>query len=187
MYLTIYEIMIYFNFLMCGSIKKSFKKCNILIKIMLKIWNKHLILWKDIFKLINWPMQNCWYMYMRVLQYWPHWWYKVFFNKVLMSNYNTFILMIVSLHFTINVINLTRSSFVPWFRILSQYGTWFVFLLGFGRVMQYLSTFYGECKYPKMTRVLQLNSIILFKWYSSINVKNFTIPSFIWINMFGMI
>jgi hypothetical protein len=39
---------------------------------MLKFLNKHLILWKDIFKFINGPMQNRWYMYMRVLQYWPH-------------------------------------------------------------------------------------------------------------------
>jgi hypothetical protein len=126
-------------------------------------------------------------MYMRVLQYWPHWWFKVYFNKVLMCNYNTFILMIVSLPFTINVINLIIPSFVPWFRISSQYGVSIVFLLGFVRVMQYLSTFHGECKYPKMMQVLHLNSRTLFKWHFTINVKNFAIPSFTWINMFGMI
>jgi hypothetical protein len=54
-------------------------------------------------------------MYMKVLQYWPHWWYKVYFNKVLMCNYNTFILVLISLSPTINVINLTIPSFVPWF------------------------------------------------------------------------
>jgi hypothetical protein len=61
----------------------------------------------------------------------------------------------------INVTNLTISSFVPWFKILSQYGAGIVLLLGFGRVMQYPSKFHGECKYFKMMQVLHLNSITL--------------------------
>jgi hypothetical protein len=56
----------------------------------------------------------------------------------------------VSLPFTINVTNLTIPSFVPWFKILSQYGASIVLLLGFGKAMQYLSKFQGECKYSKM-------------------------------------
>jgi uncharacterized membrane protein len=80
-----------------------------------------------------------------------------------MCNCNTFIVVIVSLPFTINVINLTIPSFVPWFRILSQFGAGIVLLIGFGRAMQYLSKFHGECKYPKMMQLLHLNSIILFK------------------------
>jgi hypothetical protein len=126
-------------------------------------------------------MQNRWYM--RVLQYWPHWWYKVYFNKVLKCNYNTLILKIISLPFTINVTNLTISSFVPWFRILSQYGVGIVFLLDFSRIMQHPSKFHGECKYPKIMHVLELNSMILFKRPFTINVKNFAIPSFTWINI----
>ncbi len=43
--------------------------------------------------------------------------------------------------------------------------------------------FHGECKYPMMMQVLHLNSIILFKWPFTVNVKNFVIPSFTWINM----
>jgi hypothetical protein len=53
--------------------------------------------------------------------------------------------------------------------------------------MKYPSKFHGECKYPNMMKVLHLNPIILFKWNSTINVKNFTIPSITWINMFNMI
>jgi len=71
------------------------------------------------------------------LQYLPHWWYKVYFNKVLKCNYNTLILMIISLPFTINVTNLTISSFVSWFKLYSQYGASIVFLLSFGKTMQY--------------------------------------------------
>jgi hypothetical protein len=44
--------------------------------------------------------------------------------------------MIVLLCFTINVTNFIISSFVSWFKILSQYGAGIVFLLGFGRAMQ---------------------------------------------------
>ncbi len=44
---------------------------------------------------------------------------------------------------------------------MSQYGVGIVFLLGFGRFMQYPSMFHGECKYPKMMQVLHLNSITL--------------------------
>ncbi len=95
--------------------------------------------------------------------------------------------MIFSLSVTINVTNLTRPSFVSWFRILSQYGASIIFLLGFGRPTQYPSKFHGECKYPKMMQVLHLNYITLFKWHSTINVKNFAIPPFTWINVFGMI
>jgi len=62
--------------------------------------------------------------------------------------------MIVSLPFTINVTNMTIPSFVSWFNILSQYGASIEFLLGFGRAMQHLSKFHGECKYPKMMQVL---------------------------------
>jgi len=47
--------------------------------------------------------------------------------------------------------------------------------------------FQGECKYPMMMQVLHLNSITLFKWPSTINMKNFAIPSFTWINMEGML
>ncbi len=43
--------------------------------------------------------------------------------------------MIVSLLFTINVITSTIPSFVPWFRILSQYGARIVLLIGFGKAM----------------------------------------------------
>jgi len=39
-----------------------------------------------------------------------------------------------------------------------------LFLLGFGRVVQYPSKFQGECKYPKMMHILHLNYIALFKW-----------------------
>jgi len=53
-----------------------------------------------------------------------------------MCTCNTFIFVIVLLYFTINVTNLIIPSFVSWFRILSQYGTGIVFLLGFGRAMQ---------------------------------------------------
>jgi uncharacterized membrane protein len=73
--------------------------------------------------------------------------------------------MITSLPFTINVINSTIPSFVPWFKILSQYGASIVLLLSFGKVVQY-PKFQGECKYPKMMQVLHLNSITLFKWTS---------------------
>ncbi len=109
-------------------------------------------------------MQNRWCMYMRVLQYWPHLWYKVHFNKILMCECNTLIWMITSFPFTINVINSTIPSFVPWFKILSQYGVKIILLLSFGKAMQYPSKFQGECKYPKMMQVLHLNYIILFKW-----------------------
>jgi hypothetical protein len=85
------------------------------------------------------------------------------FNKVLMCTYNTLIFVIILLCFTIIVTNLTILSFVSRFRILSQYGACIVFLLGFGRAMEYPCTFHGECKYPKMMQVLHLNSIILFK------------------------
>jgi len=57
--------------------------------------------------------------------------------------------MIVSLPFTINVTNIIIPSFVSWFRILSQYGVGIVFLLGFGKDIQYPSKFHNECKYPK--------------------------------------
>jgi hypothetical protein len=87
---------------------------------------------------------------MKVLQYLPHSWYKVYFNKVFKCNYNTLILMIVSLPFTMNVTNLTITSFVSWFRILSQYGANIIFLLGFAKATQYPSKFHGECKCPKM-------------------------------------
>ncbi len=59
----------------------------------------------------------------------------------------------------INVINLTISSFVSWFRILSQYGVSIILLIGFGRAMQYPFKFHGECKYSKMMQVLHLKSI----------------------------
>ncbi len=72
--------------------------------------------------------------------------------------------MIVSLPFTINVINLTILSFVPWFRILSQYGVGIVLIIGFGKAIEYPSKFQGECKYPKMMQVFHLNSKNLFKW-----------------------
>jgi hypothetical protein len=124
---------------------------------------------------------------MKVLQYWPHRWYKVYFNKVLKWNCNMFILVIISLPFTIDVTNLTISSFVSWFRILSQYVKSIVFLLGFGRAMQYPSKFHGECTYSKMMSVLYLNSIILFKLHFTINVKNFAKFSFIWITISAMI
>jgi hypothetical protein len=52
--------------------------------------------------------------------------------------------VIVSLPFTINVINITIPSFVPWFKILSQYGAGIVLLLGFGKAMHYPSKFQGE-------------------------------------------
>jgi hypothetical protein len=80
-----------------------------------------------------------------------------------MCNYNTFIVVIVSLFFIINVINLTIPSFVPWFRILLEYSAGIVLFLGFGRAMQYPSKFHGECKYPKMMHVLHLNSMTLSK------------------------
>jgi hypothetical protein len=108
---------------------------------------------------------------MKVLQYWPHRWYKVYFNKVLKWNSNTFILMIGSLPFTINVTNLTIPSFVSWFRILSQYGEGITFLLGFGRAMQYPSKFHGESTTTKIMQILYLNSIILFKLHFTINVN----------------
>ncbi len=75
---------------------------------------------------------------------------KSHFNKVLMCNCDTFNLMTISLPFTINVTNLTIPSFVPWFKILSQYGVNIILLLGSGKAMQYPSKFEGECKYPKM-------------------------------------
>jgi len=78
-------------------------------------------------------------------------------------------------------------SFVSWFKILSQYGVGIIFLVNFHKATQYPSKFHGECKYPKMMQVLHLNYITLCKWHSTINVKNFAIPSFIWINMSGMI
>jgi hypothetical protein len=81
-----------------------------------------------------------------------------------MCNCNMFILVIISLPFTINVTNLTIPSFVPWFKILSQYGIGIILFIGFGEAMQYPSKFQGECKYPKMMYVLHLNSITLFKW-----------------------
>jgi len=83
--------------------------------------------------------------------------------KVLKCNCNTLVLMIFSLPFTINVTNLIIPSFVSWFRILSQYGMGIIFVLSFGKVMQYPSKFHGESKYPKMMQVLHLNSIILFE------------------------
>jgi len=67
-----------------------------------------------------------------------------------MCNCNTFILVIVSLFFTINVTNLTVPLFIPWFRILSQYGVAIILHLGFGKAMQYPYKFQGGCKYPKM-------------------------------------
>jgi hypothetical protein len=71
--------------------------------------------------------------------------------------------MVVSLPFTINVTNLIIPSFVPLFRILSQYSASIVLLIGFAIAMQYPSKFQGECKYPKMMQALHLNSITLFK------------------------
>ncbi len=144
---------------------------------------------KDIFKFINGNnhlMDQCKIISICKWRYCNICHIKVYFNKV-ESNFNTLIFVIFSLFFTINVTNLTIPSFVSWFRILSQYGASIVFLLSFGRAMQYPSKFHGECKYPKMIHVLHLNSISLFKWHSTINVKFFTIPSFTWINMFGMI
>ncbi len=41
--------------------------------------------------------------------------------------------------------------------------------------------------YQNMIWVLHLNSIILFKWPSTINMTNFAIPLFTWINMYNMI
>ncbi len=41
--------------------------------------------------------------------------------------------------------NLTIPSFVSWFRILSQYGASIIFLLGFGRAMQYPHLFESIC------------------------------------------
>jgi hypothetical protein len=148
---------------------------------------------KDIFKFIN--GKNCLMDRCKIVGICQWKYYNIchidgirfYFNKVLKCNYNIFILMIVSLPFTINVINLTIPSFVSWFRILSQYGANIVFFLSFGRAMQYPSKFHGECKYPKMMQVLHLNSITLFKWHFTINLKNFAIPLFIWINMSGMI
>ncbi len=67
--------------------------------------------------------------------------------------------MIISLPFTINVIDLIILSFVPWFKMLSQCRASIVLLLGFGKAMQYPSKFQGECKYPKMMQVSHLNSI----------------------------
>jgi hypothetical protein len=66
-----------------------------------------------------------------------------------MCNCNTFILVIVSLPFTINVINLIIPSFIPWFMILSQYGVSIVLLIGFARAMQYPSKFQVNANIPR--------------------------------------
>jgi hypothetical protein len=65
-----------------------------------------------------------------------------------MCNYNMFILVIVSLPFTIDVTNLTILSFVPWFRILSHYGVGIVLFLRFANAMQYLSQFQVNANIP---------------------------------------
>jgi hypothetical protein len=96
-----------------------------------------------------------------------------------MCNYNSLILMIVSLPFTINVTNLTIPLFIPWFRILSQYGASIVLLLGFNKAMQYPRKLQGECKHPNMMLVLHLHSITCSNGPSNINVKNFIIPHFL--------
>ncbi len=75
--------------------------------------------------------------------------YKAYFNKILMCNCYNFILMIISLPFTINLINLTIPSFIPWFRILSQYGIGIVLLLGFATAMQYPSKFQMNANIPR--------------------------------------
>jgi len=59
--------------------------------------------------------------------------------------------------------------------------------LSFAMAMQYAFKFQSECKYPKMMQVLHLNYITLLKEPSNIIVNNFAIPSFSWINMFGII
>jgi hypothetical protein len=33
------------------------------------------------YELFNGPMQNHWYIKIKILQYWPHWWYKVTSTK----------------------------------------------------------------------------------------------------------
>jgi hypothetical protein len=102
-----------------------------------------------------------------------------------MCTCNIFILLIVSLRFTINVTNLTIPSFVSWFRIFSQYGVGIVFFLGFGKVMQYPSTFHGECKYPKMMHVLHLNSITLFKCGEFFNTFIY-LNQYVWYDIVNM-
>ncbi len=52
---------------------------------------------------------------------------------------------------------------------------------------QNIFMFHDEWKYPMMMHVLHLNSITLFKWLFTINVKNFAIPSFTRINMYDML
>jgi hypothetical protein len=70
--------------------------------------------------------------------------------------------------------NLIILSFVSWFKMFSQYGADIIFLLGFSRTMQ----------------ISQDDASIAFKLHNfvqvvhfTINVKNFTIFLFIWINM----
>jgi hypothetical protein len=95
--------------------------------------------------------------------------------------------MIVSLPFIINVTNITIPSFVSWFRILSQYGVGIIFLLGFGKAMQYPSKFHSECKYPKMMQVLHLNSITLFyhQCEELCNTLNY-LNQYVWHDTMGM-
>jgi len=80
----------------------------------------------------------------------------------------------------INVTNLTISSFVSWFRILSQYGAGIVLFLGFGRAMQYPSKFHGECKYFKMMKVLHLNSITPLFHNRCPNSKRYVMVNILW-------
>jgi hypothetical protein len=85
-----------------------------------------------------------------------------------MCNCNTFILVIVSLPFTINVINLTIPSFIPWFRILSQYGVGIVLLLHFVSVIQYPSQFQMNANIP-------LDDVgIAFKFHNFVQVDILT-------------
>jgi hypothetical protein len=83
---------------------------------------------------------------------------------------NTFNFVIVLLCFTINVTNLIISSFVSWFRMLSQYGEGIVFFLGFGRAIQISQDDVGI--------TFKLHNFVQVVHYT-INVKNFTIPLFI--------
>jgi hypothetical protein len=75
-------------------------------------------------------------------------------------------------------------SFVSWFKILSQYGVGIVFLLGFGRAMQYLS-WWMQISKNDVGMAFRLHIFVQVKYYT-INVKNFALPSFTWINIFGI-
>jgi hypothetical protein len=90
-----------------------------------------------------------------------------------MCNCNTLILVVISKPFTIYVTNLTIFSFVPWFRISSQYGVGIALLIGFGKAMQYPPP--PPPQVSKWMQISQNDVSISFKLHNFVQVDFLTL------------